>query len=164
MQASKSSSDEDDAPQQAVQARDVRGWSQEDVAILKKGMQVHGHQWSKIQVGSLLSSPVGQGHGPAALACRISLLLGSIGGEASAVVHGHQWPECKWAGCWARCVAASGVAGLLLGSLLGFIGARCIAASGVGLLLGLLDGGGPADAWPPVGSDPDKLQTWLAQC
>ena len=137
MQASKSSSDEDDAPQQAVQARDVRGWSQEDVAILKKGMQVHGHQWSKIQVGSLLGSPVGQGHGPAALACCNSLMLGSPGGEASAVVHGHQWPECKWACCWARCVAANGVAGLLLGSLLRLNVARCIAARWGGPAAGL---------------------------
>ncbi len=56
MQATRSGSEEDDSPQRAAHAPDRRGWSQEDVATLKKGMQVHGHHWSKIQVGLLLSS------------------------------------------------------------------------------------------------------------
>ena len=58
---------------QAAYAPDVRGGAQQDVATLKKGMQVHGHQWAKHQVGWLL----GKVHGPSA-------------GRG-----------CCWARCWA---------------------------------------------------------------
>ena len=77
VQVGMSSSDEDDSPQQAAQKHDGRGWSQEDVATLKKGIQVHGHHWTKIQVGSLLSS--------------VTVRCMSQPGACHSQVHGRQW-------------------------------------------------------------------------
>ena len=95
MQATRSGSEEDDSPQRAAHAPDRRGWSQEDVATLKKGMQVHGHHWSKIQVGLLLSSCAarcmatsrgGRAAGPAAGATQVSQLQGKARKELRQVV------------------------------------------------------------------------------
>ena len=47
-------SKEDDLPQQAAHAPNRKRWSQEEVATLKRGIQIWGHQWGRIQVGLLL--------------------------------------------------------------------------------------------------------------
>ena len=63
------------------------GWSQEDLATLKKGMQVHGHQWAKIQVGCLLNFVTAgcmAAGGAGSWACCVGLLWGSLDIEGPA--------------------------------------------------------------------------------
>ncbi len=107
------STDEDDLPQQAAHAPHGRGWSRKDVATLKRGMQMWGHQWAKIQVGMLLRFVTARCLAVSGVGLLLGLLLGLI---------------------IARCMAASGV-GLLLGLLLGFIKPRCMDASGGACLM-----------------------------
>ena len=68
----------------AAHARGWRGWSQEDVATLKKGMQVHGHQWAKIQVSFVTARCMA--------ACGAGLVVKVL------KVHGRQWANIQ-VGC-----------------------------------------------------------------
>ena len=99
----------------AAHAPERRGWSQEDVATLKKGMAVHGHQWAKIQVGCLLSCSTARcmaARGAGSWACCMGLLRGSLDSEGPAgawppvdfnprgLPAGQgAWPPVGWACC-----------------------------------------------------------------
>ena len=77
VQANKYGSEEDDLPQPAAHAPDGRGWSQEDVATLKRGVQVHGHQWAKIQWCFLLGFVTARSMAGGGVGLLLSLLLAS---------------------------------------------------------------------------------------